>query len=116
MVDIVNHIDGNGNLFYLTGILKMKHTYRIAVSEHNPQRDNQLEEVMLFDAAVHDNLTELLPKVTTRLELSAEQSQAFLLGLKLLGEVIMTERANPLIRELAPHFRAMMQVIKPARS
>lgn len=94
----------------------MKNAYRISVTETNPEQNNQLQEVMLFDAVIHDNLAELLPRVTDRLELSADKSQAFLLGLKLLGEVIMTERSHPLMRDLAPHFRAIMQVVKPARS
>lgn len=94
----------------------MKNAYRISVTETHPELTNQQREIMLFDTDMHDNLAELLPKVTSRLGLSAEKSQAFLLGLKLLGEVMMTERSHPLLRELAPHFRAMMQAVKPARS
>lgn len=93
----------------------MNNAYHITVTATQPDPSNQTQEVMSFDTSIHDNLAQLLPKVTSNLELPFEKSQAFLLGLKLLGEVIMTERAHPMMRELAPHFRAMMQVIKPKR-
>lgn len=93
----------------------MNNSYRISVVETHPQQNEHTQEVMLFYTSLHDSLTELLPKVSAGLGLSAEKSQAFLLGLKLLGEVIMTERSHPTMRELAPHFRAMMQVVKPKR-
>lgn len=94
----------------------MHHSYRISVVETHSTQNAQADEVMLFDTSLHDSLSDLLPKVSLGLGLSAEKSQAFLLGLKLLGEVIMTERSHPTMRELAPHFRAIMQVIKPKQS
>lgn len=92
----------------------MTNQYHIAVTALNDQAQTA-EALMDFECAFHDNLAELLPKVTERLALSADKAPAFLLGLKLLGEVLMSERSNPNLKAMAPHFKEIMLIIKPKR-
>lgn len=44
--------------------------------------------------------------------MTLEQTQAFMVGLKLFGEVMMQQRKHPLFKEFAAPFREFMMNLK----
>lgn len=85
----------------------MKNSYKITVTDNN-EPGRKLE----FDYPVHDEMLGLIELTRDRLGFSEEKHNAFMLGLKLLGEVIIEERKSDLFKEFSPHFKDFMQRIK----
>ncbi len=85
----------------------MAHLYQITV-----QNQHDSSQQLDFTASLHDDLFEILAKVSTRLALPPAQQQAFVVGLKLLGETLMQQHRDPLLKPLLPHFKALMMELK----
>lgn len=90
-----------------------KHQYRITV-EH--LADKQGEAVttapLQFNVGIHDDVAEVMEKSRERLALGETDHAAFMLGLKLMGEVMMENRDHPLLGEFSLHFRDFMMTLK----
>lgn len=67
---------------------------------------------LTFDAPNHDNIFDIIGLMQEREGFTPEMAQRFAVGLKLMGEVMMENKDNPLFAELKPHFMEMMKVIK----
>ena len=67
---------------------------------------------LTFDVPNHDNIFDIVKLTEQREGFTPEMAQRFAVGLKLMGEMMMENKDNPLFAELKPHFMEMMKVIK----
>ncbi|AYH01873.1 DUF3861 domain-containing protein [Pectobacterium parmentieri] len=85
----------------------MGNVYQITVEEKDEQK-----RTLSFAFSLHDDLLKLLEKVDGKMDMTPEQTQAFMVGLKLFGEVMMQQRKHPLFKEFAAPFREFMMNLK----
>lgn len=89
-----------------------KHLFRISV-EHisDPKGTPGTEPPMVFQTESHDNILEMAEKFG----FTDDKQRSFLVGLKLFGEALLSDRDNPLYQDLLPHFGAFMKKLKSQR-
>lgn len=91
----------------------MAHAYRITVERLQPDVANDAPASSLtFEATNHDEVLGLVERVRASGILPEGESAAFLVGLKLFGEVMLKHRAEPLFAPIVPHFAAFMKRLK----
>ncbi|KAF1051418.1 MAG: hypothetical protein GAK43_02418 [Stenotrophomonas maltophilia] len=91
-----------------------QHRYRVTV-EHLADADGQPSthrEPLCFEARNHDDLYRVLGLVRRRGDFDEATTQAFVVGLKLFGEVLLEHRDSPLFADFAAHFFAFMKHLK----
>lgn len=89
-----------------------QHRYRITV-EHLASADGApLSLPLQFEAASHDEILALVQRIRQRGDFDADAAAAFLVGLKLLGEVMLRNREHPLFDEFCSHFVQFMKRLK----
>ena len=90
-----------------------QHQFRLTL-EHLADQDGQpvADEPLVFQAPNHDNIFDIVKLTEQREGFTPEMAQRFAVGLKLMGEVMLENKDNPLFAELKPHFMEMMKVIK----
>ena len=90
------------------------HQYRVTL-EHLATPDGQPPATpasLQFTVGNHDEVLGIVERIRARGEFDADTSAAFAVGLKLLGEVMLTHRGHPLFSELGPQFGAFMKKLK----
>ncbi|GKW14728.1 hypothetical protein BSK71_11625 [Pectobacterium actinidiae] len=85
----------------------MGNVYQITLEEKAEQ-----QRTLSFEFSIHDDVFTLLEKVDGKMDMTPEQTQAFLVGLKLFSEVMMQKRKHPLFKEFAAPFREFMLNLK----
>ncbi len=90
-----------------------KHRYRVTV-DYLADADNQPVDVapLQFDAPNHDDVFALVDKMSSHSALSRDDVARFVVGLKLMSEVMLENRGDPLFAALQPPFSAFMQTLK----
>ena len=89
-----------------------QHRYRITV-EHLASVDGApLSPPLCFEAASHDEILGLVQRAGQRAGFVGDAAAAFTVGLKLLGEVMLRHRDNPLFEEFRSHFGQFMKRLK----
>lgn len=88
----------------------MPHQFRISVQSLNA--GEPAGAALHFDVANHDDLFEIVEKLSRSAPVPAEQVAPLAIGLKLFGEVMMAHRDSPLFAPLWPHIVAFMQRLK----
>ena len=90
-----------------------QHQFRITV-EHTAAADgNPVNQAPLqFSAPNHDNILQIVEATAKREGFTPETAARFPVGLKLMGEVMLENKENPLFAELKPHFMEIMKIIK----
>jgi len=86
---------------------QMPHSYRINVQNLSDSAGD-----LAFEATNHDEIIQLVARVKARRILPEAETAAFVVGLKLFGEVLLHHRQEPLFAELFPHFGAFMKRLK----
>ena len=86
----------------------MPHSYRVSLEPHDGR--SSLE----FDVTNHDDILPLVERVRASGLLPEHEAAAFMLGLKLFGEVMLHHRGDPLFVDLYPHFGPFMKRLKAA--
>ncbi len=81
----------------------MGNVYQIALAEKAEQK-----RTLSFECSIHDDLFKILEKVDGKMDMTPEQTQAFIVGLKLFSEVMMQNRKHPRFKEVAAPFREFM--------
>lgn len=91
-----------------------QHRYRVTV-DYLADADGQPVDVapLQFDAPNHDDIFAIVGKMGERSGLSPDDAARFVVGLKLMGEVMLENQDNPLFTALKPHFLALMKELKP---
>ncbi len=87
-----------------------KHHYRITVEALEPEANQQT--ALTFNARSHDDLFAIVEKSRRAGTLSDDDSAAMAIGLKLLGEIVLEHREEPLFKEFFGHIGAFIQKLK----
>jgi len=85
----------------------MPHHYRVQL-----QKLGDSQQQLQFDCQNHDDIFAILTLSQGRLGMSEAEHQAFIVGLKLFGEVAMQHRKDELFKEFLPHFKQFMGQLK----
>lgn len=90
-----------------------QHQYRVTLEYLADQNGNAVDaEPLVFDAPNHDEIFTLIDKVRERTGLPETQAQRFVVGLKLMGEVMLENKDDAFFIRLMPTFRELMQEVK----
>ncbi|MGX2949909.1 DUF3861 domain-containing protein [Ursidibacter sp. B-7004-1] len=90
-----------------------QHQYRIRVEYLADAKGNVVEcEPLVFNAPNHDDIFQIIDKISQREDFTPEMAQRFIVGLKLMGEVMLENKNHALFDQLKPHFLEMMKIIK----
>jgi len=93
----------------------MSHAYRITVQALSSDPQEGARD-LTFDVTNHDEILQLVERVKARQILPEEEVAAFIVGLKVFGEVMLHHRHEPLFAELFPQFGLFMKRLKGASS
>lgn len=74
-------------------------------------KENEQKNVVL-DITSHDDIFEKLDLIRGKLNISQNDEQAFIIGLKMAGEVILQNRDNPFFQMLREPMKEMMTILK----
>ena len=85
-----------------------RHQYRITVEPIATDAPLPLQ----FEVEAHDEILSLVERSRQRGDFDADTAAAFIVGLKLLGEVMLKNRNHPLFEEFGPQFGQFMQRLK----
>lgn len=90
-----------------------QHQFRLTL-EHLSDKDGHpvAAEPLVFLAPNHDNIFNIVKMTEQREGFTPEMAQRFAVGLKLMGEVMLENKDNPLFAELKPHFMEIMKAVK----
>lgn len=90
-----------------------QHQYRITL-QHLADAEGKpvSRDPLVFDAPNHDDIFAIIEKVQQKEGFTPEMAQRFAVGLKLMGEVMLENKDNPLFAELKPHFMEIMKTLK----
>ncbi|PJK09176.1 hypothetical protein CO614_01820 [Lysobacteraceae bacterium NML120232] len=90
-----------------------QHQFRVTVEYLADADGHPVQSAPLqFNAPNHDNILEIVERIAQREDFTPEMAARFAVGLKLMGEVMLENRTQPLFVELKPHFMEMMKIIK----
>ena len=92
----------------------MSYAYRFIVQRLTANPLNGAARELTFDASNHDEIIELVGRVKSARILPDDEAAAFMVGLKLFGEVMLRHREEPLLADLFPHFGLFMKRLKNA--
>ena len=90
-----------------------QHQFRFTL-EHLSDKDGHsvAAEPLVFLAPNYDNIFDIVKMTEQREGFTFEMAQRFAVGLKLMGEVMLENKDNPLFAELKPHFMEIMKAVK----
>ena len=89
-----------------------RHQYRITIEPIAPAAPPPLQ----FQVDAHDEILALVERSRQRGDFDADTAAAFIVGLKLLDEVMLKNRSHPLFEEFGPQFGQFMQRLKGRKS
>ncbi|NDV18403.1 DUF3861 family protein [Pseudodesulfovibrio sp. JC047] len=93
----------------------MKYTYTITV-EKKPVEGKTAEGPMLFEAGSHDDVSDLLDRARQQGAFDEATRCALVVGAKLLGSAVLSNRDSVSMAKLMPHFKALMKELKRSLS
>jgi hypothetical protein len=89
------------------------HRYRITVEPlASPTAGSPDDAPLVFEASSHDDILALVGKVGKQDAFTPDTARAFVVGLKLFGEVLLENRDTPFFAPLLQQFKEMMKTIK----
>jgi len=91
-----------------------QHRYRITV-EHLATADGSPPDSgapLQFEVGAHDEILALVKRSRQRGDFDQDSAAAFTVGLKLLGEVMLQNRENPLFEDFGAHFGEFVKRLK----
>ena len=89
------------------------HQYRITV-EHlaTPNVDDKLNQPLVFTASNHDDVFKIKERISGKLGLKPTAEAPFIVGLKLISEVMLTHRKIPLFIETQGLILQLIKTLK----
>lgn len=89
------------------------HRYRITI-EHiaNPKDADELHLPLMFEASNHDELLGIVDRVRAHSGFTADEAAQLAVSLKLLGELMLKHRHDPLFDELRDPYRVFIGKVK----
>lgn len=94
-----------------------RHKYRVRLDYLGDGKDASTRhpEPMQFEVANHDDIFAIVPWMRDRTGFDETNAQAFTVGLKLFGEVMLKNKKDPLFSEFYPQFIEFMKKLKGVR-
>lgn len=93
--------------------MKKKYKYQISIKSLDPQEEGRpVEKPVTFETQNHDNVFAVIRRTRKRLEFDDVTATSFALGLKLMTEVLLENRNDPLFSDLKPAMVAFMRKLK----
>ena len=87
-----------------------KHAYKVTVESLAASGVEEAPGQLSFIAPCHEDILALAARVGA----DNDKKLRLLVGLKLLGEVLLEDKENPLYGEFLPHFGNFMRALKEA--
>ena len=90
-----------------------KHAYRITV-EHlaAPHGEKVRQNPLCFETTNRDNIFNIADHLKRQHEFPDDQAEAFAVGLKLFGNILLENRDLPVFEAFVPQFGAFMKALK----
>lgn len=90
-----------------------QHRYRVTV-EHlaDAKGAASTHEPLVFGAVSHDDIIAIARRMQARGDFDADTAAQLAVGIKLFGEIVLENRAEPMFAALRPHFSAFMKELK----
>lgn len=89
------------------------YSYRITVTPTGaPDATAPLPGPLSFEATNHDDILALVERALPKTGLKPNDNASVMVGLKLLGEVVLKEKSNPLFDPLREGIRAFIMSLK----
>ena len=83
--------------------------YRITLESLSPETE---DKELRFEVENHDDIFAIARRMSGKLDLDENATNAFALGLKLFGETILKNRDNPLFAQIKPSMGEFMRALK----
>lgn len=89
-----------------------KNQYRITIEPLPGNRAPAPAEPLQFVARCHDDLLAIVERIRQRGEFNPDDAAAMAVGLKMLGEIVLENRDNPLFADLSQGIKAFIMKLK----
>lgn len=89
-----------------------KHHYRVSVEAADASGQLDSARRLVFHASCHDDILQIVERARERGMLPPDEAAAMAVGLKLLGEVVLSHRNEALFSELCGHLGAFIKKLK----
>lgn len=86
----------------------MSNSYHVTVQSTQPENPGSLA----FDLTSHEDILALVEAVKAKGLFSPQETETFVVGLKLFTSVLLPHRQEPLFADFAPHFGQWMKKLK----
>ncbi|MBX0289195.1 DUF3861 domain-containing protein [Hymenobacter sp. HSC-4F20] len=92
---------------------KKQHQYRLTLEHQQAsQPDQPLHEPLTLAFANHDDVFAIIERIQQADVLPAEEAATLAVGLKLLGNVLLAHRGEPLFAEFGPAYGEFLKKLK----
>lgn len=88
-------------------MLATKNRYKYQV-----ELKSETNDALTLDVTSHDDIFEKLDMIRGKLNISHNDEQAFLIGLKMAGEIILQHRDDPFFQSLKQPMKEIMTILK----
>lgn len=92
-----------------------QHRYRVTLEQlSEPTGAPSTDKTLQFDVANHDDIFAIVEGLRGRGDFDHDAATALAVGLKLFGEVMLEDQANPVFSTFKPHFLQFTRELKKA--
>ncbi|WP_088409433.1 DUF3861 domain-containing protein [Xanthomonas citri] len=91
---------------------QMPHCFRITLTALDPQSGSPTGPSVSTDIANHDDLFDIIAKISERDAVPAAEAVEFAIGLKLFTEIVLRHRKEELFKDIQPHIGHFMKKLK----
>ncbi len=88
------------------------HKYNISVEPVDEAGDLIPVVPLNFRVRMHDDLLEIIDRVSTWPEFTPELAKTYVVGLKLFAETVRANKDKPIFDELMPHLAEIIRISK----
>ncbi|MBP3223180.1 MAG: DUF3861 family protein [Actinomycetaceae bacterium] len=91
------------------------HIYTITCTHTKDKEGNTVdsEPTFQFESYQHDSIEDILAKLSDKHYFNDKKDLIrFIVGLKIMSSAMMHNRSSDFVRQLEPHFKEMMNIIK----
>ncbi len=85
------------------------HEYTVCINSLN---ENTLPKELVFTARSHDDLFMIVERAKKRVTLNENDATCLAIGFKLLGNIVLENRSNPLFTDLGKALHAFINRLK----
>lgn len=94
-----------------------QHRYRVTLEQlSEPTGASPTYKTLQFNVGNHDDIFAVVEGLRDRGDFGHDAATALAVGLKLFGEVLLEEQANPVFSTFRPHFLQFTRELKKGRA